>query len=46
MGEFYDGLYDGKGFSLIEMEKLVRKYLKGNIVGNLTYKTDGTLLNK
>ena len=47
VGEFYDGLYDGKGFFLNRNGEISEgKYLKGNIVGNLTYKTDGTLLNK
>ena len=44
VGEFYDGLYDGKGFFLNRDGEISEgKYLKGNIVGNLNYKTDGTL---
>ena len=47
VGEFYNGLYEGKGFFLNRNGEISEgKYLKGNIVGNLTYKTDGTLLNK
>ena len=39
VGEFYNGLYEGKGFFLNRNGEISEgKYLKGNIVGNLTYK--------